>query len=131
MVMLLKWLYYSISIINLVSPNEAFLLGCTPWSSFLFFYPWLVLQFAQIGTWSRHDEKVNLLLLFGEHILSMDVKGNLYMWAFKEIERNLTPAGHILLEEKFSPSCIMHPDTYLNKVCLLLFLKFFFILVYK
>ncbi|RWR75205.1 U3 small nucleolar RNA-associated protein 21 [Cinnamomum micranthum f. kanehirae] len=70
----------------------------------------------QIGTWSRHSEKVNLLLLFGEHILSMDVKGNIYMWAFKEIEWNLAMVGHILLEEKFSPSCIMHPDTYLNKV---------------
>lgn len=77
----------------------------------------------QIGTWSRHSEKVNLLLLFGEHILSMDVKGNIYMWAFKEIEWNLATVGHILLEEKFSPSCIMHPDTYLNKVCLLLFLE--------
>ena len=85
----------------------------------------------QIGTWSRHSEKVNLLLLFGEHILSMDVKGNLYMWAFKETEWNLAPVGHILLEEKFSPSCIMHPDTYLNKVCLLLFEKNKIILVYK
>lgn len=91
----------------------------------------LVACIVQIGTWSRHSEKVNLLLLFGQHILSMDVKGNLYMWAFKEIEWNLSPVGHILLEENFSPSCIMHPDTYLNKVCLLLFLEFFFLIVYK
>ncbi|KAK9106301.1 hypothetical protein Syun_022312 [Stephania yunnanensis] len=72
----------------------------------------------QVATWSGHNEKVNLLLLFGEHILSVDIKGNLFIWTFKGIEQNqnLTPLGHILLEEKFSPSCIMHPDTYLNKV---------------
>jgi len=71
---------------------------------------------AQVATWSRHKEKVNLLLLFGEHVLSVDIKGNLYIWAFKDVEQNLEPVGHILLEENFSPSCIMHPDTYLNKV---------------
>ncbi|XP_077238613.1 transducin family protein / WD-40 repeat family protein [Tasmannia lanceolata] len=70
----------------------------------------------QVATWSKHNEKVNFLLLFGEHILSVDVKGNLFIWAFKGIEQNLAPIGHIELEEKFSPSFIMHPDTYLNKV---------------
>lgn len=70
----------------------------------------------QVATWSRHNSKVNLLLLFGEHILSVDTDGNMFIWAFKGIEPNLAPTGHILLEEKFTPSCIMHPDTYLNKV---------------
>ncbi|XP_058068538.1 U3 small nucleolar RNA-associated protein 21 homolog isoform X2 [Magnolia sinica] len=70
----------------------------------------------QVATWSRHTEKVNSLLLFGEHIISIDVKGNLFIWEYKGIEKNLAPVGHILLEEKFSPSCIVHPDTYLNKV---------------
>ncbi|RZC75045.1 hypothetical protein C5167_050531 [Papaver somniferum] len=70
----------------------------------------------QVATWSRHSEKVNHLLLFGDHILSIDIKGNLFMWAFKGIEENLAPVGHILLDGKFTPSCIMHPDTYLNKV---------------
>lgn len=72
----------------------------------------------QIGAWSKHRERVTMLLLFGEHVLSMDLKGNLYIWAFKGNELNLPPVGHIMLEEKFSPSCIMHPDTYLNKVIL-------------
>ncbi|GKE17213.1 hypothetical protein Tco_1424790 [Tanacetum coccineum] len=31
-----------------------------------------------VATWSRHSAKVNLLLLFGEHILSVDVEGNIY-----------------------------------------------------
>lgn len=70
----------------------------------------------QVATWSRHEEKINFLLLFGEYILSVDMRGNLFIWPFKDIERNLEPVGHILLEDNFSPSCIMHPDTYLNKI---------------
>ncbi|KAB1212058.1 hypothetical protein CJ030_MR5G024630 [Morella rubra] len=72
----------------------------------------------QVATWSRHRAKVNLLLLFGEHILSVDVEGNLFIWAFKGINQNSAPVGHITLDEKFTPSCIVHPDTYLNKVIL-------------
>lgn len=70
----------------------------------------------QVATWSNHNTKVNLLLLFGEHILSADIDGNLYIWGFKGIDENLEPVGHIKLDENFTPSCIMHPDTYLNKV---------------
>ncbi|CAA6672103.1 unnamed protein product [Spirodela intermedia] len=70
----------------------------------------------QVATWSAHKEKVNLLFLFGDLILSTDVKGNLFIWTFKDIEQNLQPVSHIVLQEKFSPTCIMHPDTYLNKV---------------
>ena len=69
-----------------------------------------------MATWSRHNAKVNLLLLFGDHILSVDVEGNVFIWAFKGADENLSPVGHILLDSEFSPSCIMHPDTYLNKV---------------
>ncbi|BFG14350.1 hypothetical protein CerSpe_006240 [Prunus speciosa] len=70
----------------------------------------------QVATWSSHNAKVNSLLLFGEHILSVDIEGNLFIWAFKGIDQNLSPVRHITLENNFSPSCIMHPDTYLNKV---------------
>ncbi|KDP45683.1 hypothetical protein JCGZ_17290 [Jatropha curcas] len=70
----------------------------------------------QVATWSRHSSKVNLLLLFGDHILSVDVDGNIFIWAFKGIEQNLAPTGHIMLDNKFTPTCLMHPDTYLNKV---------------
>ncbi|KAJ8435946.1 hypothetical protein Cgig2_023322 [Carnegiea gigantea] len=62
-----------------------------------------------VATWSAHSAKVNLLCLFGDHILSVDVDG---------IEQNLEPVSHIVLEGGFSPSCIMHPDTYLNKYLL-------------
>ncbi|XP_010541959.1 PREDICTED: U3 small nucleolar RNA-associated protein 21 homolog [Tarenaya hassleriana] len=70
----------------------------------------------QVATWSRHVAKVDLLLLFGEHILSLDVEGNMFIWAFKGIEENLAPIGHVKLGANFTPSCIVHPDTYLNKV---------------
>ncbi|BAU03010.1 uncharacterized protein HKW66_Vig0124930 [Vigna angularis] len=70
----------------------------------------------QVATWSSHNAKVKLLLLFGEHIVSVDVCGNMFLWPFKGVEDNLAPFGHIMLHEKFNPSCIMHPDTYLNKV---------------
>ncbi|XP_002534411.2 U3 small nucleolar RNA-associated protein 21 homolog isoform X2 [Ricinus communis] len=70
----------------------------------------------QVATWSRHSAKVNLLLLFGDHIISVDVNGNMFIWGFKGIENNLAPIGHIMLDNNFTPTCLMHPDTYLNKV---------------
>lgn len=71
---------------------------------------------CQVATWSKHVAKVDLLLLFGEHVLSLDVEGNMFIWAFKGIEEHLAPVGHVQLCGKFTPSCIVHPDTYLNKV---------------
>ena len=44
------------------------------------------------------------------------VDGNMLLWTFKGIQQNLAQVGHVMLEDKFSPSCIMHPDTYVNKV---------------
>ncbi|KAH9606023.1 hypothetical protein KSS87_021040 [Heliosperma pusillum] len=72
----------------------------------------------QVATWSSHVAKVNLLYLFGDNILSVDVEGNMFIWAFKGIEHNLEPISHIVLDGKSAPTCIMHPDTYLNKVIL-------------
>ncbi|KAK9671649.1 hypothetical protein RND81_12G045000 [Saponaria officinalis] len=72
----------------------------------------------QVATWSSHSAKVNFLHLFGDHILSVDVKGNLFIWAFKGIDQNLEPISHIALDGSFTPTCIVHPDTYLNKVIL-------------
>lgn len=70
----------------------------------------------QVATWESHNAKINQLLLFGENVLSLDVKGNIFIWAFKGITENNSPVGHISLGNKFVPSCIIHPDTYLNKV---------------
>ncbi|KAL4383697.1 hypothetical protein GQ457_15G029390 [Hibiscus cannabinus] len=70
----------------------------------------------QVANWNRHSAKVNSLLLFGDHILSVDADGNVFIWSFKGIDDDLAPIGHIKLDAKFTPTCIMHPDTYLNKV---------------
>ncbi|XP_047321422.1 U3 small nucleolar RNA-associated protein 21 homolog [Impatiens glandulifera] len=71
----------------------------------------------QVATW-KNNAKVNLLLLFGDHVLSVDVNGNIFIWAFKGIDDNLSSVGHLMMDETFIPTCIMHPDTYLNKVLL-------------
>ncbi|KAL2230430.1 UNVERIFIED_CONTAM: WD repeat-containing protein 36 [Sesamum indicum] len=71
-----------------------------------------------VSTWESHNAKVNQLLLLGERIISTDVKGNIFIWAFKGVTENLSPVGHISLGNKFTPTCIMHPDTYLEQVLL-------------
>ncbi|KAK8574945.1 hypothetical protein V6N13_033839 [Hibiscus sabdariffa] len=70
----------------------------------------------QVATGNMHSAKVNSLLLFGDHILSVDVDGNVFIWLFNGINDNLAPIGHIKLDAKFTPTCIMHSNTYLNKV---------------
>lgn len=66
-------------------------------------------------TWSKHEEKINILYPFGEYIISADIKGNVFIWSFRGSEPNSEPVGNISLGDKFTPTCIMHPDTYLNK----------------
>jgi hypothetical protein len=60
-----------------------------------------------VVTWSRHEEKVNILYLFGEYVLSADIKGNIYIWTFKGAEPNSEPVGSMSLGDKFTPTCIM------------------------
>eukprot|EP00252_Welwitschia_mirabilis_P019651 TRINITY_DN4608_c0_g1_i1.p1 TRINITY_DN4608_c0_g1~~TRINITY_DN4608_c0_g1_i1.p1 ORF type:complete len:897 (+),score=167.79 TRINITY_DN4608_c0_g1_i1:212-2902(+) len=70
----------------------------------------------QVALWSCHKAKVSLMLLFGKHIISIDLEGTLLIWSIEDIVKNREPIGQIQLGENFSPSCICHPDTYLNKV---------------
>ncbi|XP_011019954.1 PREDICTED: U3 small nucleolar RNA-associated protein 21 homolog [Populus euphratica] len=70
----------------------------------------------QVTLWSRHSAKVNSLMVFGDYVISVDVDGNLFIWGFKGLDESNVPVGHILFEDKFTPTCMMHPDTYLNKV---------------
>nr|BAJ94341.1 predicted protein [Hordeum vulgare subsp. vulgare] len=69
-----------------------------------------------VVTFTKHEEKVNMLYLFGEYILSADIKGNIFIWAFRGAKPSSEPVGNISLGDKFTPTCIVHPDTYLNKV---------------
>ncbi|CAK7345800.1 unnamed protein product [Dovyalis caffra] len=70
----------------------------------------------QLATWSRHSGKVNSLMVFRDHAISVDVDGNLLILGFKGVEENYAPVGHIMMGDKFTPTCMMHLDTYLNKV---------------
>ncbi|KAF9679869.1 hypothetical protein SADUNF_Sadunf06G0060400 [Salix dunnii] len=70
----------------------------------------------QVALWTRHSAKVNSLMVFGDYVISVDVDGNLFIWGFKGVDESNVPVGHILLGGKFIPTCMMHPDTYLNKV---------------
>ncbi|KAG6740116.1 hypothetical protein POTOM_057753 [Populus tomentosa] len=70
----------------------------------------------QVARWSGHSGKVNSLMVFGDHVISVDVEGHLFIWGLKGVEGDIVPVGHIMLGEKCSPTCVMHPDTYLNKV---------------
>ncbi|CAJ2665196.1 unnamed protein product [Trifolium pratense] len=73
----------------------------------------------QVATWTSHNAKVKSLLLFGDHVVSLDATGDLFLWEFKGIKDNLVPftsPRHIKLDHNFIPTCIVHPDTYLNKI---------------
>lgn len=72
----------------------------------------------QVARWSAHTSKVTLLLEFGQQILSIDAGGRLCVWkAFdSDAEKEVKPVREWQFRESFTPTCIMHPDTYLNKV---------------
>ena len=69
-----------------------------------------------MARWSGHSGKVNSLMVFGDHVISVDVEGHLFIWGFKGVAGDIVPVGHIMLGEKCTPTCVMHTDTYLNKV---------------
>ncbi|KAL2634137.1 hypothetical protein R1flu_005616 [Riccia fluitans] len=72
----------------------------------------------QVATWNGHTGKVILLLAFGKHILSVGTEGRLLVWSVVEEDPTCPaePVGEMQLRESFNPTCIVHPETYLNKV---------------
>ncbi|KAH7352308.1 hypothetical protein KP509_19G039200 [Ceratopteris richardii] len=46
----------------------------------------------------------------------MDCKGWIFVWEATNLGKEANPLRRILIEEPASPTCLMHPDTYLNKV---------------
>lgn len=74
----------------------------------------------QVTKWCAHESKVVQILAIGEHILSLDKEGWIFMWEATNVgtstEASVVPVGKIRLGDNVSPRCIMHPDTYLNKV---------------
>lgn len=74
----------------------------------------------QVTTWKGHSGKVLFLLPFGNTIISVGEDRKVISWSLESLdvegEGEGKPLSEILLPEGFSPTCIMHPDTYLNKV---------------
>ncbi|KAJ4838625.1 hypothetical protein Tsubulata_044113 [Turnera subulata] len=72
----------------------------------------------QVATWSGHGAKVNLLMVFGDQVLSVDAEGNFRIWGFKGASDDGSLLGEFALPRNFTPTSLIHPDTYLNKVLL-------------
>lgn len=69
----------------------------------------------QVARWSAHTRKVTLLLEFGQQILSVDAGGRLCVWEPSEAS-DVLPVREWQFRDSFTPTCIVHPDTYLNKI---------------
>uniref|UniRef100_A0A0D6QUZ2 Uncharacterized protein n=1 Tax=Araucaria cunninghamii TaxID=56994 RepID=A0A0D6QUZ2_ARACU len=117
------WQIYNCAKLNVVLAGpqmEKKIRALSSWRDFTFAatgYDIVVFRRAhKVVTWSGHRAKVAFLLLFGKHVLSLDLQGCLCIWTAVELNPKEALVGKLQLGEKFSPSCIMHPDTYLNKV---------------
>eukprot|EP00897_Mesotaenium_endlicherianum_P007094 jgi/Mesen1/6412/ME000329S05575 len=70
----------------------------------------------QVATWSGHDGKIVQLLTFGNHILSLGADRRVCVWSAEKAASHTQPEHELQLAEDFTPTCMMHPDTYLNKI---------------
>ncbi|KAI9074292.1 hypothetical protein K1719_043777 [Acacia pycnantha] len=105
----LQQLSFSLSVVISPSFSSELLPCCSRVSPFLLFWK------QKMATWSKNNAKVNFLLLFGKHIISVHAHGVMFIWAFNGIDQNLAPFEHMKLDDKFIVGCKIHPDTYLNK----------------
>lgn len=66
-----------------------------------------------IHTYEGHEHPVHLLLPFGNHLVSVDIRSNIKVWDINTegvyLEMNFDDSG-------FHVTAIMHPHTYLNKI---------------
>ncbi|DBB09195.1 TPA: hypothetical protein ACH3X3_007787 [Trebouxia sp. C0006] len=67
----------------------------------------------RIGTYSGHTGSIIQLLTLGDILLSLGSDRKLLVWADGIYD---TPKVTVDLPEGFTPTCMAHPDTYLNKV---------------
>lgn len=63
------------------------------------------------GVYEGHTADVLLLLAIGDHLLSLSADRKLILWNIGQYDQ---PAVSITLD--FTPTCMAHPPTYLNKV---------------
>ncbi|KAI5080871.1 hypothetical protein GOP47_0004054 [Adiantum capillus-veneris] len=70
----------------------------------------------QVAQWSAHQSKIVHIVALGDHILSADSKGWIFVWEATNLEKEAAPVRNFFVEEPVLPTCLMHPDAYLNKV---------------
>eukprot|EP00850_Spirogloea_muscicola_P016625 SM000136S00171 [mRNA] locus=s136:118153:124283:- [translate_table: standard] len=71
-----------------------------------------------VATWSAHTGRIMALLVFGDYLLSVGEDRRLVVWHAAKAGEQSAPVKELHLGDSFSPTCIMHPDTFLNKVLL-------------
>ncbi|KAL3149179.1 hypothetical protein ABBQ32_002010 [Trebouxia sp. C0010 RCD-2024] len=67
----------------------------------------------RVGTYSGHTGRIIQLLSLGDVLLSLGDDRKLLVWAANTYD---APKVAIQLPEGFTPTCMGHPDTYLNKI---------------
>ncbi|EIE21950.1 WD40 repeat-like protein [Coccomyxa subellipsoidea C-169] len=65
------------------------------------------------GVYSGHTGTILQLLCMGDHLLSLGSDSKLLLWKIGDFDK---PQVSMDLGDGFSPACMAHPDTYLNKV---------------
>ena len=65
------------------------------------------------GEYRGHRADILQLLVLGDNILSLGRDGQLLVWRIGEYDE---PLASVQLQQGFTPTCMAHPDTYLNKV---------------
>ena len=65
------------------------------------------------GEYRGHNGRIIQLLVLGDHLYSLGSDGKLLVWRIGEYD---APESTIQLPQGFIPTCMAHPDTYLNKI---------------
>lgn len=65
------------------------------------------------GEYRGHRSDIVQLLVLGDYLLSLGQDGQLLVWQIGTYD---APVASIQLAQGFVPTCMVHPDTYLNKV---------------
>ncbi|GBG70074.1 hypothetical protein CBR_g5707 [Chara braunii] len=68
---------------------------------------------TQVETWTGHTGRVLQMLVLGNYLLSLGDDKRLLIW---RTGRAGGLDSEIQLDDSFTPTCLVHPETYLNKV---------------
>lgn len=69
----------------------------------------------RVGTWRKHEGKVIQMLPIGNYILSLGDDNLVCLWSVEDVGSN-EPVAVLEMERDCQPTCMVHPETYLNKI---------------